>query len=61
MLSLITASHEDILRPEIAMMFLPNGCELSGPAVIINEEARSHWNELQVHFAPDAGSAPASC
>ena len=43
------------------MMFLPNGCELSGPAVIINEEARSLWNELQVHFAPDAGSAPASC
>jgi hypothetical protein len=35
--------------------------QVSGPAAIINEEARSLWNELQVHLAPDAGSAPASC
>jgi hypothetical protein len=44
-----------------------NGCELpvlavkpgSGPAFIINEEARSPWNELQMHLTPEAGSAPA--
>ncbi len=27
-LSSCRASHEDILNPEIAMMFRPNGCEL---------------------------------
>ncbi len=39
----------------------PNGCELSGPAFIINEEARSPRNGLQVQMAHEAGPAPASC
>jgi hypothetical protein len=37
----------------------PNGCELSGPAFMINEEARSPWNELQMLLAFETGSAPA--
>jgi hypothetical protein len=52
------------------MSRLPNGCELpvlgpqaqvSGPALMINEEARPPSNELPVELAHDAGSAPASC
>ena len=33
---------------------------VSGPDFIINEEARSHLNELRVHLAAEVGIAPAS-
>ncbi len=34
--------------------------QVSGPAFIINEEARSHRNELRMRQLAQAGTAPAS-